>query len=139
MSQYRSCYYEGMDIPRSERHQIENEMIFRRVNELVGSKLDELDAFHVEDGNPQLVRKDDLLLRFKCECSDENCEARIPIQLSVYQKIHENRDAFIIKLKHQVSAIEKVILSEDDYSVVEKNNSTPEPGDTLNKTSIDNS
>ncbi len=70
---------------------------------------------------------------------NENCEARIPIKLSVYQKIHENRDAFIVKLKHQVSAIEKVIRTEGTYSVVEKNNSTPEPGDTLNKTSIDNS
>jgi hypothetical protein len=59
--------------------------------------------------------------------------------LSVYQKIHENRDAFIVKLKHQVNAIEKVILTEEAYSVVEKNNSTSEPGDTLNKTTINNS
>lgn len=114
-------------------------MIFRRANELIGSMLDELDTFHIEDGNPHLVRKDDVLLRFKCECSDENCEARIPIQLTVYQKIHENRDAFIVKLNHQVSDIEKVIQTEDYYSVVEKNNSTSEPYDTLNKTSVDNS
>jgi hypothetical protein len=126
-------------ISKSERHQIENEMIFRRANEIVGDQLDELDAMHIEDGNPHLVRRDDILLRFKCECSDENCDARIPIQLSVYQKIHENRDAFIVKLKHQVNEIEKIIISEDNYSVVEKNNSTPEPSDTLNKTSIDNS
>ncbi|HSH55652.1 MAG TPA: hypothetical protein VK983_02380 [Candidatus Limnocylindrales bacterium] len=128
-----------MDISHTERQQIENEMIFRRANELIGDKLDEIDANHIEDGNPQLVRSDDILLRFKCECSDEHCEARIPIQLSVYQKIHKNRNAFIVKLKHQVNAIEKVILTEESYSVVEKNNSTAEPGDTLNKTSIDNS
>lgn len=114
-------------------------MIFRRANELIGTKLDELDAFHIEDGNPELVRKDDILLRFKCECSDEDCDARIAIQLSVYQKIHENRDAFVVKLKHQVHEIEKVIIKEDTYSVVEKNNSTPEPNNTLNITSIDNS
>lgn len=128
-----------MDLPLSERRQIENEMIFRRANEVVGDGLDEVDANHRDDGNPELVRNEDVLLHFKCECSDENCETRIPIKLSVYQTIHENRDAFIIKLKHQVNAIEKVIITEDDYSVVEKNNSTPEPGDTLNKTSIDNS
>ena len=126
-------------MPLSERRQIENEMIFRRANELVGENLDVLDAHHIEDGNPGLVRSEDLLLRFQCECSDEDCDARIAVQLSVYQKIHENRDAFIIKLKHQVNAIEKVILTEDNYSVVEKNNSTAEPGDVLNKTSIDNS
>ncbi len=128
-----------MDISHTERHQIENEMIFRRANELIGDKLDQLDSFHIEDGNPHLIRSDDILLRFKCECSDENCQARIPVQLSVYKKIHENRNAFIVKLKHQVNAIEKVILTEDNYSVVEKNNSTAEPGNTLNKTSIDNS
>jgi hypothetical protein len=128
-----------MDMPLSERRQIENEMIFRRANEVVGDSLDEIDANHRDEGNPELVRDKDVLLHFKCECSDENCEARIPIKLSVYQTIHENRDAFIIKLKHQVEAIETVILTENSYSVVEKNNSTAEPGKEFNKTTIKNS
>ena len=126
-------------MPISERRQIENEMIFRRVNEKIGDDLDDLDAMHIEDDNPELIRNDDMILHFKCECSDEDCDARIPIKLSVYRTIHENRNAFIIKLKHQVNAIEKVILSEENYSVVEKNNSTKEPGDILNKTPINNS
>lgn len=128
-----------MTMPLSERRQIENEMIFRRANEVVGDNLDEIDANHRDDGNPSLVRDEDILLHFKCECSDENCDARIAIKLSTYQSIHENRDAFIIKLKHQVEAIEKVIRTENNFSVVEKNNSTAEPGKNLNKTSIDNS
>jgi hypothetical protein len=127
-----------MDMPLSERRQIENEMIFRRLNEKVGDNLGELDAMHIEDGNLHLMENDDILLHFKCECSDEDCDARIPMKLSAYQKIHENRDAFIIKLKHQVKKIEKVILTKDAYCVVEKNNSTTEPGDILNKTSINN-
>ena len=122
----------------SERRQIENEMIFRRANEAVGDNLDEIDANLREDGSPELVRNEDLLLHFKCECSDENCDARILIKLSVYQTIHENRDAFIIKPKHQVEAIEEVIVNEDSYSVVEKNNSITEPGMILNITTIDN-
>lgn len=128
-----------MTMPQSERRQIENEMIFRRANELVGDNLDEIDDNHIQDGNPSLVRNEDVLLQFKCECSDENCEARVPIKLSIYQTIHENRNAFVIKLKHQVEAIEKVILTEETYCVVEKNNSTAEPGKTLNITDIDNS
>ena len=127
-----------MKISPSERRQIENEMIFRRLNEKIGNSLDELDSMHAEEDNLHLQWNDTVLLNFKCECSDENCDARIPIKLSTYKKVHENRDAFIVKLKHQVNAIERVILSEDAYSVVEKNNSTPEPGDTLNKTSINN-
>ncbi len=128
-----------MEIPISERRQIENEMIFRRANEKVGIGLDEIDANYVEDGNSNLVRTDDLLLHFICECSDENCHVRIPLQLSKYQKIHLNRGSFIIKPNHQVKEIEKVIHSEAEYSVVEKNNYTTEPGKTLNDTTIDNS
>lgn len=127
-----------MDMPISERRQIENEMIFRRLNENVGDELDKLDAMHVEDNNPHLVRKGDMTLHFKCECSDEDCDARIAVPVSVYKSIHQNRSAFIIKLKHQVNAIEKVIRSEYSYSVVEKNKSTDEPGDTLNATATNN-
>lgn len=126
-------------MPLSERRQIENEMIFRRVNEKVGDDLESLDAMHIEDDNPDMIWDDTVLLNFRCECSDEDCDKRIPIKLSTYKRIHENRDAFIIKHKHQVKEIEKVILTEDNYSVVEKNNSTAEPNDTLNRTTIDNS
>ena len=123
-------------LPIAERRQIENEMIFRRGNETVGDDLDALDAMHIEDDNPELIRNDDLVLHFKCECSDENCNDRIPIKLSAYQKIHTDRDSFIVKLKHQVDPIEKVIHTDSEYSVVRKNNSTAEPGDKLNITPI---
>ena len=125
-------------MPISERRQIENEMIFRRANEKIGDGLDEIDAMHIEDGNPELIRLGEIVLEFKCECSDENCAERIPIKLSDYQKIHEDRDSFIIKLGHQVKAIEVIVTTGSDYSVVKKNNSTPEPSDILNKTAINN-
>jgi uncharacterized FlgJ-related protein len=114
-------------------------MIFRRLNEKVGDDLGALDAMHIEDGNVHLIRDELLLLRFKCECSDENCNERIQLELNKYQQIHEDRNLFIIKLNHQVDPIEKVIRREKHYNVVRKNNSTPEPGSTLNITTIDNS
>ena len=126
-----------MDI--TERRQIENEMIFRRANEKVGDDLDEIDANHIEDNNPHLIRQEDLLLEFRCECSDENCEVRLPVKLSVYREVHENRSSFIIKLKHQVDAIEEVIKTEDEYAVVRKHHFTGEPNSQLNKTTVDNS
>lgn len=128
----------SMSITHAERRQIENEMIFRRLNEKVGDDLGALDAMHIEDGNIHLIRDTDILLRFKCECSDENCDIRIPMQLSDYQKVHTNRDTFVVVPRHQVDPIEKIIRETPDYSVVQKNNSTPEPSDTLNHTSIDN-
>lgn len=133
------CLYKDMNISIAEQRQIENEMIFRRINEKVSDDLDDLDALHIEDDNIDLIREELLLLQFKCECSDENCDARIPMELNTYKEIHEDRDAFIVKLDHQVDPIEKVILRKEEYNVVRKNNSTPEPGSMLNETTIDNS
>jgi hypothetical protein len=128
-----------MSISHAERRQIENEMIFRRINEKVGDDLGALDAMHIEDGNVHLIRDEDLLLQFKCECSDENCTVRIPLRLSEYQDIHSNRDTFIVRPEHQVDPIEKVLKTFPTYNIVIKNNSTSEPNNTLNVTSIDNS
>ncbi len=127
-----------MNISVAERRQIENEMIFRRMNEKVGDDLGALDALHIEDGNPELIRDEHVLLHFKCECSDEDCDERIAIKLSEYQEIHINRDTFIVKLKHQVDPIEKVVKTAPECNVVMKNNSTPEPGKELNETVINN-
>lgn len=124
---------------QAERRQIENEMIFRRFNEKVGDGLDALDAMHIEDGNEHLIRDEDMSLHFKCECSDENCAKRIPMLLSDYQKIHSNRDMFIVLPGHQVDPIEVVVTESSAYNLVIKNNTIPEPSGELNKTSIDNS
>lgn len=128
-----------MEMSLSERRQIENEMIFRRSNEKVVDELDELDAQLIEDDYPELIRTDDIRLHFLCECSDENCVERIPIKTSAYLELHKNRKAFILKHNHQVDEIETVILSGDNYIVVEKNKLTPEPDDNLNTTEVDNS
>lgn len=123
-----------MGISHAERRQIENEMIFRRINEKVGDDLGALDAMHIEDGNVHLIHDEEMVLQFKCECSDENCSTRIPVKLREYQAIHANRDTFIVLPGHQVDKIEKILKKTAQYSVVMKNNSTAEPSDTLNDT-----
>lgn len=130
-----------MSISSAERHQIENEMLFRRMNEKVGDDLGALDASYIEDKEVYLIRDDDVLINFKCECSDENCSIRIPLRLSEYQDIHVNRDTFIVLPDHQVDPIEKVMSSGSKFNVVMKNNSTPDPakGKVLNDTTVDNS
>lgn len=127
-----------MTISQAERRQIENEMIFRQFNEKVGKGLDALDAMHVEDGNDHLTRDEDLLLHFKCECSDENCAIRIPMLLSDYQQIHANRNMFIVLPNHQVDPIEVVVKESPVYNLVKKHHSTAEPTGELNETDIDN-
>jgi hypothetical protein len=128
-----------MSISSAERRQIENEMIFRRTNEKVVDGLDALDAMHIEDGHTDLVNDEDLLLRFRCECSDENCVERISMLLSEYQKIHADRKSFIVLPNHQVEAIEEVIRASPTYNVVRKDVTIPEPDGGLNKTDVDNS
>lgn len=128
-----------MSIPIAERRQIENEMIFRRINEKVGDDLGELDAMHIEDGHVDLIRDENLTLHFQCECSDENCTVRIPMPLNEYQEIHIDRDTFIVIPDHQVDPIEKVIRKTSAFNIVKKNNSTSEPSDNLNSTAIHNS
>lgn len=131
--------YAMKNISKAERRQIENEMIFRRMNEKVGDDIDALNAMYLEDGDEDLISDADILIRFKCECSDENCAYRLPMTLSEYQEAHMDRDSFTVKPHHQVDPIEKVIKESDIYNIVKKNNSTPEPNDTLKITTIDNS
>jgi hypothetical protein len=128
-----------MKVTHAERRQIENEMIFRRTNEQVGDDLAELDAMHIEDGDIDLITEQGLVLHFMCECSDENCEVRIPLLLIEYQHIHTDRDTFIVIPDHQVDPIETVIKKTKHYNVVKKHNSVAEPEDELNATTINNS
>jgi len=130
-----------MNIKLAERHQIENEMLFRRMNETVGDDLGALDAERIEKNEMYLVRDKHVLIKFKCECSDEDCTQRIPLRLTEYQEMHADRNRFIVKTDHQVDQIETVISSGSDYHVVSKNNSLPhlKDGKKMNKTTIDNS
>ncbi len=130
-----------MNISAAEHSQIENEMLFRRMNEKVGDDLGALDASYIERNEIYLIRDEDLLINFKCECSDENCSVRIPLKLSEYQHIHIDRNTFIVRPDHEVDPIEKILSVHKTYSVVRKNNSTAEPhmGKKLNITTIDNS
>lgn len=127
-----------MSISNAERRQIANEMIFRRHNEKVSDALDALDAMHREDGNDQLAEGKDLVLRFKCECSDENCTLRIPMSVSEYQEIHTDRETFILLPGHQVESIEETIKKTHLYHIVRKNHPIPELSGALNKTATNN-
>ncbi len=113
-------------------------MIFRRANEKIGTDLDALDAQHRSDGNADLVHDTNMKLHFQCECSDENCTVRIPLQLSKYREIHKERSTFIVLPQHEIDEIEKVIEKSDGYNIVRKNNKTDEPGDVLNITKAKN-
>jgi hypothetical protein len=134
----RKWYNSAMNTSFAERRQIENEMIFRRMNEKVTEELKALDDMHREDGHYDLVRDDNLKLQFYCECSDEDCRIRISMLLTDYQHIHKERDVFVVVPGHQVESIEEVVKKTKNYDVVKKDYTTSEPTGGLRTTPVSN-
>jgi hypothetical protein len=103
-----------------ERRRAENEIVFRRFNESVFSRLNELDKVAQEEGVETVAIDEHKPLLFYCECSDENCKKRIKISPDAYARIHKNRDTFIIVSGHEVTSVEDVIDKNRAYYVVKK-------------------
>ncbi len=116
----------------------ENEVVFRRSNEQVQHKLQELQAEAEEEGYPSTLLEESTSLYFYCECSDENCRDRIVMKPDKYQKIHSDRAQFIIIPGHQVASIEKIVTKKPNYAVVKKLIPIPKKAKRLNKTDVDN-
>jgi hypothetical protein len=122
----------------SARRQAENEVFFRSRNERIQKNFDDIKEIAEEDGQLLTLNEIDTPLHFYCECADENCDKRVVIKHDKYNNIHEVRDNFIVIPGHEVTAIEKVIIREKKYYVVQKFIDHPEEVESLNKTEIDN-
>ncbi|MBA2279439.1 hypothetical protein H0V99_03315 [Candidatus Saccharibacteria bacterium] len=122
----------------SERRQIENEVVFRQANERVQKELVGLEKMAAEEGYTSLPENDDISLHFYCECSDENCRERIIMKLALYNEFHSNRKQFLISPDHETLGIERVILKDSNYTVVEKFATPPETAVKLQHTDIVN-
>ncbi|HET6924297.1 MAG TPA: hypothetical protein VFH39_00515 [Candidatus Saccharimonadales bacterium] len=73
----------------------------------------------IKDHNPADAVKD-LVLSFHCECSDRNCEERVPLTLQQYEDIHRNRAHFVLAPGHEEPRVEKVKATSSSHTVVEK-------------------
>jgi hypothetical protein len=127
-----------MGSPLSDRRQIENEVVFRQVNEKAQKGLKQLKQVAKEENDQHWAQQSDEGFDFYCECSDENCRIRITQKPSVYEEIHNNRNQFILYPGHQVDALEKVTLEDSNYIVVEKYETPPEQAEGLTATSVNN-
>lgn len=127
-----------MDKKLSERRQIENEVVFRQANEQIQKRLDKLTEMAKEEGYTSLPDKPAQPLQFYCECSDENCKERIALKLDMYNDLHNNRKQFLIKPDHEVASIERIVLKDSNYTVVEKFTKPPEKATQLWRTHIVN-
>jgi hypothetical protein len=126
----------------SERRLAENEVVFRQLNEQVKKGVEETNKLAIEENqHDMIIDLEDwqTSLQFYCECSDENCTKRVTVDYAEYNKIHEQRDHFIVAPGHEVAKIEQVVRKEDGFVVVKKYGKPPETVDVLHQTNIDNS
>lgn len=96
---------------RSERRLVENEVMFRAINQRVGKT-----AASIMKQLPM----EDVELQFYCECSNAACTARLRLSVREYEKIHEISNHFIVRPGHDIPEIERTIGSGDGFIVVEK-------------------
>ncbi len=127
-----------MDKKLSLRRQVENEVVFRQANERVQKELDGLEKMAEAEGYASLPDTDDISLHFYCECSDENCQERIVMKLTLYNEFHNNRKQFLISPDHETLGVESVVLKDSNYTIVEKFATPPETADKLQHTDIVN-
>jgi hypothetical protein len=91
-------------VDREERI-IENEKLFREVNERVA---DMQASFSGPD--PEWV----------CECGDETCFEKVAVPIEDYQQIRSHGDWFVIMPGHEKPDVEKIVREDNGFVVVEK-------------------
>lgn len=110
-----------MSLNAADRRKAQNEVIFKKHNQSIQAGFDEIKRLAEEDEQEYLIPKNgNTVLRFYCECADENCRLRILLTPNEYNKLHKKPDHFVIAPGHETQRIEKVVKRTPDYNIVEK-------------------
>jgi hypothetical protein len=89
-----------------EHRLAQNEALFREVNERVQAMAHQLGP--------------DVPYEFFCECANADCTFRITLAPSVYERVREDAQQFVVLPLHYTPEIEDLVLEEDDYWIVRK-------------------
>jgi hypothetical protein len=90
--------------PREERA-AKNEALFRAVNREIEQAAEE-----VGDGELEVL----------CECGRDGCHGTIALTSTEYDRVHVERDRFVVLPGHETLEIENVVDRTDRYVVVDK-------------------
>ena len=101
-----------------EQRAARNQALFREVNKSVAS-LEE----GQETSETQPV--------FICECANEDCTERLPVDLETYERTREHPRRFLVLPGHEDPQIGRTVERHDGYLIVEK---TGEAGDVAERT-----
>lgn len=94
-----------MDV-QPQRRAARTEALFRETNEAI------------ERGLWAVSGQEDV--RFRCECSQMDCNTILKLTLSKYEQVRDNPRRFVIAVGHETPQAEDVIERHRDYLVVEK-------------------
>lgn len=59
-------------------------------------------------------------IAFVCECSQLDCDEHVNISIARYEKLHRQKDLFIVFRGHDTPSVERVVEREGDFDIVEK-------------------
>jgi len=59
-------------------------------------------------------------IMFECECSDPQCNKKVPLTIEEYEHYHKNAKQFILAKGHTAREIEKPVFKKKSYTVVKK-------------------
>ena len=85
-----------------------NESLFREVNEAI------------RDLHLTLTDNDPGPVEFVCECTREDCVARITLPIDAYRDVRASPRHFVVKRGHVNLEVERIVHSADDYVIVDK-------------------
>jgi hypothetical protein len=88
-------------------HEIENEILRRTRNEWIEQTSDSFGANHIEEA-------------YICECGDPDCTDNVSMTRVEYEAVRSVGSHFVIAADHENPEIERVILENRRFTVVEK-------------------
>jgi hypothetical protein len=102
---------------KTERRVARNEALLREVNESI-----ERGRWPGDDNRP---------LKFRCECSNLECNVTIAMTRGEYEQVRRDGRRFALHAGHEMPACETVVETREDYIVVEKQDRAGEIAEKL--------
>ena len=88
-----------------EQRIVENEILFRSVNEWIDELSDNWGGVAIE---------------FMCECGDPSCTQVLSLRPGEYEQLRSNPLWFAVLPGHQIEDVERVIMEHERYLIVAK-------------------
>jgi hypothetical protein len=91
--------------------QARNEALLRQVNEQIATLRESAGGWADSDQG----------FDFQCECGKlDSCDARVVLTAEEYERVHGQRDRFVVVPGHETDELEVVVEANERYAIVDK-------------------